>query len=244
MTPALVVLAAIAAAGGVVAVSAATPRLAALGMLVALIGSAYVADPLPGPFGLGARLVGTTLAAYLVWIALRRAPGAVPGTLLGWGAALAIAAAAFLAGWLAAGSLGAALSSGTGDGPGPGLGAAALAAGSPVARAALGAALALTALAAPPVILARDTLRLGFGLLLLLASAMLVWNAIGGARDGVIELSFATLTAVAGAGVAAVISAGLRRTGDLEIHDTLRRDPAIRHRPADEAHRLADEDPR
>jgi hypothetical protein len=241
LTPALVILALLVAMGGVVAVGAATPRLAALGMFVALIGSAYVADPLPSTLALGARLAGSTLAGYLVWIALRRAPATVPGISVAWPGAAAVAGAAFLIGWLAAGSLGAALAASSGAGPGLGSIGAALAAESPVARAALGASLALAAAAAAPVVIARDMLRTGIALLLLLASATLLRNALGTSGDPVFELGVAVLTALAGAAVGALIAVSLRRVGDLLLRDSLRRDPAVRHRAADDAHLTLDD---
>jgi hypothetical protein len=240
VTPVLVILAGLVVAGAVAAVAAATPRLAILGLLLAAVGAAYVADPLPGPVGLGTRLAGTTLGIYLVWISLRRAPAAMPASTTGWVGSAAIAAAAFVAGWLAAGTLGAALGGGTPEGPGSGGLAQALLGGSVVPQAALGAALALAALAIPQVVLARDTLRLGVGLLLLLAAAGLVANALAGRLDAVTELGGALLAVFAGAGVAAVIAASIRRGGDLVIRDALRPDAAIRHRAADDAHRLAD----
>ena len=107
----------------------------------------------------------------------------------------------------------------------------------PCPRAALGAALALTALAVPQVALARDTLRLGVGLLLLLAACGLWPGALVGRPDDVAALGGALLVAFAGAGVAAVIAASIRRGGDLVIRDALRPDAAIRHRAADDAHR-------
>lgn len=236
MTIALVLLALLVAGGAVVAVGAATPRLAALGMFVALVGSAYVADPLPDTLALAVRLVGSTLGAYLVWIALRRAPAHIPGIAVAWPGALAVAAVAFIAGWLVAGSLGTALAAGSGDGPGLSSVGAALAAGSPVARAALGASLALAAVAVAPVVMARDLLRTGLGLLLLLASATLLRNALGTSADPVFELAVAVLTAASGAAIGAVIASSLRRTGDLVLRDTFRRDVAVRHRAADDAH--------
>jgi hypothetical protein len=240
VTPVLVILAGLVVAGAVAAVAAATPRLAVLGLLLAAVGAAYIADPLPGPLGLGARLAGTTLGIYLVWISLRGAPAAMPAATTGWAGSAAIAAAAFAAGWLAVGTLGAALDGGTPEGPGGGGLAQALLAGSIVPQAALGAALALTALAVPQVVLARDTLRLGIGLLLLLSAAGLVANALEVRLDSVTELGGALIAAFAGAGVAAVIAASIRRGGDLVIRDALRPDAAIRHRAADDAHRLAD----
>lgn len=236
MTPVLVLLAVVVAAGAVTAVAAATPRAAVLGLFVAMAGAAYIADPLPGPMGLAARLAGTTLAAYLVWIALRGAPRALPPATAGWLGSGAIAAAAFVAGWLAATGLGEALGAGSGEGPGIGAVGAALAAGSPVARAALAAALALAAVALPQVAIPRDTLRLGTGCLLLLAAAGLAGNALGGRLDPVVELAMAILTATAGAGAGAVIAASVRYGGDLVLHDALRPDAAVRHRAADDAH--------
>lgn len=237
MTPALVALAVVVGVGAVVAMSARLPRLAILGALVALAGSAYVADPLPSPVALGARLAGTTLAAYLLWIAARGAPR-LEGTGPGLPGSAALAGVAFLAGWLGAGTLGSAVASGAGDGPGAGALAGALASGSLVARAAAGAALALAAVAALPVLLPRDVLRLGLGLLLLIAGAGLLRSALAGSPDEGAELLLAVLTALAGAGVAATVSAGLRRGGDLVMRDRFRQ-PAIRHRPADEAHPAA-----
>ena len=239
MTPVLVILAGLVTAGAIAAVSARTPRLAVLGLLVAVVGAAFVADPLPGPLGLLARLAGTTLGTYLVWISLRRAPEAMPAAATGWAGSAAIAVAAFAAGYLAAGTLGAALGGGSPDGPGSGGVAAALTAGSVVSRAAVGAALALASLAAPQVLLARDAFRLSVGLLLVVASAGLVVNALVGRVSDVAELAGALLTALGGAGAAAVIAASVRHGGDLVLRDALRPDAVIRHRPADDAHPVA-----
>ena len=237
MTPVLVVLAALVAAGGALAVAARVPRLAALGTLVALVGSVYVADPLPGSLALGARLTGSVLAGYLVWIALRRAPPVISAPGIRLPGAAVIALVAFATGWLAASALGTAIAAGFGDGPSAGAAASALAAGSFVPRAALGAAFALVALAAGPVFLARDLLRMGLGLLLLISAAGLVRNALGAGADAPVELALAVLVALAGAGVASVVTASLRTVGDLELRSGSDRETAVRHRPADEAHR-------
>ncbi len=237
MTPVLVILAGLVVAGAVAAVAAATPRLAVLGLLLALLGAGYVAEPFQGLSGLLARLVGTTLGVYLIWIALRRSPVAMPAASIGWAGAVAVAIVAFVAGWLGAGTLGTALVSGPGAGLGLGAVGAALVAGSPVPKADLGAALALATLAIPQVLLARDTLRLGTGLLLLLAASSLVGNALTGRPDNVAALGGALLVAFVGAGVAAVIELSIRRGGDLVIRDSLRPDAAVRHRAADDAHR-------
>ena len=71
MTPAIILLAVVVTAAAVIATSAREPRFAALGMIVALVGSAYVTDPLPGLVALAARLAGSALAGYLVWVAPR-----------------------------------------------------------------------------------------------------------------------------------------------------------------------------
>jgi hypothetical protein len=106
-----------------------------------------------------------------------------------------------------------------------------------VSRAALGAAFALAALAAGPVLLARDVLRLGLALLLLVAAADLAGNALGVGANASADLATAVLIALAGAAVAAVITGSLRATGDLELRAGTDRETAVRHRPADEAHR-------
>ncbi len=236
MTPLLVALAVLVAAGGVVAVSAREPRFAVLGLIIALVGSAYVADPLPGLVALGARLVGAVLAGYLIWVALRRAPAPTAGWQVGWPGAVAVAVAAFAAGWLAAGALAVALGSSIIEGPSAAGAAAALVEGSPVPRAALGAAFALVALGAAPVLVARDVLRLGIGLLLLVAAAGLVRNALLPGDDPALELAFGIFEALAGAAVAAVVAASYRLHFDLELRGPRTRQPAIHHRTLDEAH--------
>ncbi|HKF84928.1 MAG TPA: hypothetical protein VKB30_04020 [Candidatus Limnocylindrales bacterium] len=221
MTPAIILLAVVVTAAGVIATSAREPRFAALGMIVALVGAAYVTEPLPGLVALAARLAGSALAGYLVWIALRGAPPPTSGWRVGWPGAGGVAIVAFAIGWLAAGSIATALAAATGSGPSVGA-AAALAAGSPVPRAALGAALALSALAAAPVLVGRDVLRLGLGLLLLLAAAGLLRNVMSVGTDGPVELALAVLTALSGAGVAAVVARSLLVHGDLELRATTR----------------------
>jgi len=237
VTPVLLLLAALVAVGGALAVAAREPRLAALGALVALAASAYVVDPLPGALALAARLTGTVLASYLIWIALRRAPKERRSSAIGLPGAGAIAIVAFAIGWLVASTLGTALATGPSDGPTTGAVASALATGSFVPRAALGAAFALVALAAAPVLLARDLLRMGLGLLLLIAAADLLRNALGIEVGAPAELALAIVVAFAGAGTAAVVSAGLQATGDLELRGGSDRETNVRHRPADEAHR-------
>jgi hypothetical protein len=216
VTPVLVLFAIVVTAGAVVAVSAREPRLAVLGTFVVLTGSAYVVEPMPEVVALAARLVGSVLAGYLVWIALRGAPPPTTGWRMGWPGAAAVAIVAFAIGWLAAGTLGETLGSFGAEGPSVGA-ATALAAGSFVPRAALAAALALTALAVAPVLLGRDVLRLGLGLLLLVAAAGLLRSALSVGADSIVELGLAVLTALTGAAVAVVVARSLEALGDLEL---------------------------
>jgi hypothetical protein len=235
VTPALVILAVIVTAAAVVATSAREPRFAALGMIVAIVGAAYVTDPLPGAVALAARLAGSALGGYLVWVSLRGAPPPTAGWQVGWPGAAAVSIVAFAIGWLASGTVANAIVAATGSGPTVGA-AAALAAGSPVPRAGFGAALALSALAAAPVLLGRDVLRLGLGLLLLLAAVGLLRNVMAVGTDGPVELALAVLTALAGAGVAAIVARSLTVHGDLDLRGSGRGDGAVRHRGLDAAH--------
>lgn len=239
MTAALVAVAVIVVAGAVVAVSAHEPRLAALGLLVALLGAPFVSDPLPDAVSLAARLVGAVLGGYLIWVALRGAPAPTAGSRLGWPGATAVAIAGFAAGWLSASAVGGALGAISGEGPSAGGTAVALVAGSPVAHAALGAAFALIALAAGPVLVTRDVLRLGLGLLLLAATSELLRSALAGPATGIVELAFGILFAAAGAAVAAIVTRSLRVHGDLGLRPQTTRETAVRPRAADDAHPAA-----
>ncbi len=236
MSTILVALAIVVAAAGIVTVSAREPRLAALGALLAMAGSAYVADPLPDLVSIAACLTGSLLAGYLIWVSLRDADTPTAGWQIGWPGAAAIAVAAFAIGWLAAGALAADLAVVSDEGPSAGGVATALAAGSLVPRAAIGAAAALIALGVAPVLIARDVLRLGIGLLLLLSAADLVRHALGAEADRVVELGMAVVVAISGAAVAGLVYGSIKHYGDLVIRPGTGRRFAIRHRSADEAH--------
>lgn len=237
MTPALVLLAVLAAGAGVVAVAAPDPRHAALAAFAAIMLAAFVADPLPSPAALLARTAGAALGGWLSWLAVGAAPRVTGRSAFGWPGSAAAATVAFVAGWLASASLATTLGFDAADGRVAGVAGAALAAGSPVPSAAVGAACALFVLAASPVFQPRDGLRLGLGVILLLAAAGLLCSGLGAGPDDTAELAFAALTALAGAGIAAVVGTMLRATGDLHLRDPLARESTVRHRPADEAHR-------
>lgn len=171
--------------GGAIAVSARTPRTAVLGLLIVLVGSGFVADPLPDSLGLAARIVGAVLAGELLWVAIRGAELRTEGSRLGWPAELLVAAA------------GAAVGLGS-------FGLGAPAAGPIEAQA---AGFALGALAIAPLTNGRDILRIGVGLNLLIAGALLVGVALVGTPAPDRSLVIAGLVAVLGGSVAAMATA-------------------------------------
>jgi hypothetical protein len=234
VTPVLLAIAAIAVAGAVVAVSAREPRFAVLGVLVALLGAAFVADPLPGSIALGARLVGTVLAGYLVWVSLRGVPVPTAGSRLGWPGAAAIAVAACVTGWLAAAVSAVLVATPVESRPAGAAGG--LADGSLVAHAAMAAAFAFAALAAGPVLAARDVLRLGLGLMIAIGAADLLRASLAGRAEDTVELGLGVALALAGACVAAVTRRSLRHHQDLELRASTAREAAVRSRVADDAH--------
>lgn len=185
MTPALTGVAIAVVLGGVIAVSARTPRTAVLGLLIVLVGSGFVADPLPDSLGLAARIVGAVLAGELLWVAIRGAELRTEGSRLGWPAELLVAAA------------GAAVGLGS-------FGLGAPAAGPIEAQA---AGFALGALAIAPLTNGRDILRIGVGLNLLIAGALLVGVALVGTPAPDRSLVIAGLVAVLGGSVAAMATA-------------------------------------
>lgn len=189
MDPVWVTVAVLVVAGAVVAVSSSVPWRIVAGLGVALIGSPLIGGP-GSTLPLLSRLVGAALATYLVWIGLRGAP-ATRGSLLGPLAEALIAAGAFAAGWLLAGSL-ASLAVEPTAGEGPSL----------VLRAAAGAGAALAVAAATPVLLARDVARLGVGLLLLIAAIDPARRVAGLDAADLAEVGVACTTVATGAAVA------------------------------------------
>jgi hypothetical protein len=182
VNPALAGVALAVLLGAVVAVSARTSRTALLGLVVAMLGAAFLADPLPQSLGLAVRLVGAVLAGYLLWIAGRDPGTRTGGSRLGWPAELLIAAAAAVVGF---GS--------------HGLGAPA---GGPALAQAAGFALA--ALSVAPLFNGRDVLRIGLGAVLLTTGAILVRVGLGGTPGNLEEVATAGLVAVVGGVVAAI----------------------------------------
>ena len=236
----LVALSVLIVAGGVLASAAANPKIAVAGMAVALAGAGFVADPLPGATALLAEVVGAGLAGYLGWLALRGSQPPAPETrgsaAPAWPGAVGIAMAAFLAGWLTATAMGRALPDPAAGGPSLANVGAGLAAGSPVARAALGAAFGLIALAIGQVLIARDVLRLGLCLLLMAAATELLRASLGAQADDTVTYAFAILYATGGAAVAAVVARSLDIHEDLELRAPAPLGAGGATRPAADSH--------
>lgn len=202
MNPILAGVALAVVAGSVAAVSTRDARTSILALALVLVVSPLVADPLAGPVGLAARLVGGVLAAYLLWIVVRDRPASrvgraeTGGSRIGWPAEILVAASAAVVGFAAHGlgapALGPALGSATG--------------------------FAVAALAVAPVVTGRDVLRVGIGLLLLLDAGLLVRAALGGTPGPLEQLLSAGLVAgLGGALAAAAQSARLEPPGGFEM---------------------------
>ncbi len=209
-SPTTVIAALLAAAvvgGAVISVSTRGPRLAVLGLLVALLAAPFVADPLPDLRGIAARIAGATMAAYVLLIAVRGNAEPTTGSRGGWPAdallavTAALAAGAAAAGWDVAGSLG--------GGPPGGAGSIEGAIPAPFLPA-IAAGGAVLALAAGPVGFARDPLRLTIGLCLGMLGLTLIQAALDGPPSAFTDLCVAVLLAtIAGGG--ALLSRASRR---------------------------------
>lgn len=226
MNPILAGVALAVVAGAVVAVSTREARVAVLALAVTLILSPLLADPIASPVGMAARLVGSLLAAYLLWIAVRERPSLGPvasptalgavtgGSRIGWPAEVLVAAAAAVVGFA-----------------GHGLGAPAL--GPELASA---AGFAIAALAMAPLITGRDLLRLGMGLFLLLDAGLLVRVALGGTPSPLEHLLTSGMLVALG-GTLAALTVAARADGpgglDLAVDVGMRRRRAPDARPVD-----------
>lgn len=193
MNPALAGLTCVVIAGAVTAVAAREPRVALLGLLVVLLGAAFLADPLPSPLAMSGRIVAAVLAARLIAIAIRGGDERTAGSRLGWPVEALAAAAAAVVGYGTHG-LGA-----PGGGP-------------PEAQA---AGFAIGVLAAAPIVSGRDVFRLGTGSILLLTAGLLVRQAIGGTPSELEELATSGLVVGLGGAVAALTLGARAAAGGL-----------------------------
>lgn len=202
MTVALVGVATVAILGAIAAVSAREARLALTGLVVALVAAPFVADPLPDIRVVALRVVGGVLAAQLLWPAVRAGVVREGGSLLGWRAEALLGTAAAICGWAIAASL-AGIPTGV-DLP-PGAAAAGPFDPAVVRFAAPAAAgLAILALAATPVLVPPDPVRLGLGLLLLIEGVTLLQSGLGGAAEPLEQLAIVAALVAVAAGVAAL----------------------------------------
>ncbi|HYK94740.1 MAG TPA: hypothetical protein VE011_02585 [Candidatus Dormibacteraeota bacterium] len=202
MSIALVAIILAIGAGAVVAVSTREPAAGAIGLAVALVASALLADPLPSAAILGVRIVAGLLAAALV----RSAVGSSESqpSPLGWPAEAMLATAGAVAG-LGVGLGLEALAGATGLG-GPGTGPEALT----VMALATAAGTSLLVLGAAPSIHGRPGIRRAIGLVLLTQAVLLIRVGIAGpgidleeiARAALLVAAAATGTALARAGAA------------------------------------------
>ncbi|MGZ6343323.1 MAG: hypothetical protein ACXWOT_09965 [Candidatus Limnocylindrales bacterium] len=181
----------VAIAGAVMAILATDARLTTAGTAAALFAAPFVADPLPQQLGLGVRLVGAGLAAYLLWTSMRQAaPLLGPLPLAGRGEAafvLAAAAIGFLADAVTSEALG------------------------PTAALAAGGALLVGGL--DLLAFGEDGLRLGSGALLALTGASLVLAELGGTPGAGLEAGLGVATVAVGGAAAwlTVTTLGPRR---------------------------------
>jgi hypothetical protein len=174
--------------GAVAAVSARDSRLRVLGLLVAVAGSPFLADPLPDPRGIVARIAGAALIAHLLLVAGRgRAdePGSRIATWPTWALVTATAVSTVLA-----------------AATGPDLPGLVTPAAAGLYLPAATAGTALLVLAAAPVVLAQEPLRFTVGLILAGAAVSLAAASIMGPAGALADLCLAVLlAALAGAGV-------------------------------------------
>ena len=188
-------------AGALVAVTGRDARIALVGLVVALAAAPFLADPLPGPAALGARVVAALLGGYLLFVVLRETTAVTRGSLVGLPTETLAAAAAFVIGY------------GTN-----GLGSVAL---GPAAASATGFALAVIAIG--PIVRGADVFRLGVALAVLVTGAELVRVGLAGTPPALEQLMTAGLT-VGLLGTAAVLSVNaVTATGGLALRNEPRR---------------------
>ncbi|HUQ43245.1 MAG TPA: hypothetical protein VM451_02375 [Candidatus Limnocylindria bacterium] len=196
-------------AGAVVAVSTRDAAAAPIGLAVALVGSALLADPLPSAPILGVRIVAALLAATLIRWAARGGPRQFSP--LGWPSEALLATAGAVAGLgLAVGlaSISVGVGAGPTDGPGPigpGVGLPSLPTGEVLTSMALtvAAGTSLLVLGAAPMVHGRPGVRRAIGLVLVAQAVLLLRVGVAGPAVELEEIARAAfLVACAGTGAA------------------------------------------
>ena len=156
MSPVLLTALVMVVGGGLACVAARDPRVSVVGLAAVVAASPFLADPLPDPAPLAARLVAAGLVGEVLWVAARglpRAGGAQPG----WPTRAWLAGAAVLAG----------------------LGLAASGPGAIATSMALAGSFGLLALSLPSLVQVRPAGRPAVDLLLPLVAAVLLCQAVG-----------------------------------------------------------------
>jgi len=195
MSPGLVALAIVLVAAGVIAVAARDARSAIVAVTIVGVASPVLAEALPQPLSLAARLLAAILAGYLLWATVR-GRSSTAGSSIGWPAEVLVAAGA-----------GVATASAT-------IGAPALVAGP---AAAVMAGVALLVVSAAPLLVGRDALRVTVGALLAVQGASLVRAGVAGPAVAVEELAVAGLIATLGGIGAALVVRAREGSGGLEL---------------------------
>jgi hypothetical protein len=203
MNPTLAGVALAVTAGAVIAASAREARAAYLGLALALCLGPFLADPLPGPAILGARVVTGILVVYLLRFVSGGADARGFGSRLGWPAEAVFAAAAAIAGVALAGSL-------ASLGPGDAVPAPTIPDALTPAALALATGFACISLGFTPALLSRIPTRTVVGLLLVAHGLVLARTGLAGPPGELEQLAVAgVLLAIGAAGT--VIAAFERR---------------------------------
>jgi len=205
--------------GAVLAVSTRDDAASAIGLAIALVGSALLSDPLPSAAVLGVRVIAALLVATMIRSAMRSGPRQPSPT--GWPAEAFLATAGAVAGLgIAVGLAGLAAAGGVPVG-GPGTGeptpGGSVATGSlAVTSMALitAAGTSLLALGAAPLVHGRPGPRRAIGLVLVTQAVLLLRIGIAGLAVELEEIAREGLLVVAGAtGAALAIAAASPVTG-------------------------------
>ena len=219
MSLALVAIVVAIGVGAVVAVSTREPAAAPIGLAVALVAAALLADPLPSATILGVRILAALLAATLIrWAGRAGSRGAArQPSPLGWPSEALLATAGTIAGVgvaLGLASIGLAYpGAGPIDGPidgpivGPGFGVPTGEAAVTAMALTVGAAACLFVLGAAPAVQGQPGIRGAIGLVLLAQGVILLRLGIAGPAPVLEEVAWAGLLVACAATGAALARA-------------------------------------